>query len=409
MLSRNIDFFNWSKKDKGITLVMLFVFVPMVFKLISPFFIVLGLGQYTTIIMPSILIIGLLYSYNHFLSKISAVTIVLYLMFAVFVFLSIVVYPLSANYITNNYTRFIFGTVPYFFIGLAIDYESQKNIFKLVARSGILIQIFWQFCILVGLAEVERAEDGSLGEQMGVAYSLLFPLCVTIFNALETKSKIDFCLSIVGFVLLLFMGTRGPIIIFLFFLILYFTCFASYKTNKYLKKILSLIIGLFAMRISFIIIKLFMPIAVLLGFSTRILDSFENNEMTDLNNSSYRDEFYSSVWEKIVEDPTGLGYGLGSDRNFTPNGVYVHNFELELLCEFGLIGGGIILLMLISLCANCIRRLKGSGSLTFWFILFCCGVGSLQFSHSWLSFPMFFIFLGYSFSILRKKSYKTIN
>ena len=137
MLSRYIDFFNWSKKDKGITLVMLFVFVPMIFKLISPFFIVLGFAQYTTIIMPLILIIGLLYSFNHFLSKISAVTIVLYLMFAVFVFLSIIVYPMSANFITSSYTSFVFGTVPFFFIGLAIDYESQKNIFKFVARTGI--------------------------------------------------------------------------------------------------------------------------------------------------------------------------------------------------------------------------------------------------------------------------------
>ena len=49
----------------GFRLVLMVVFIPILFKLISPAFILLGLGAYTYIIMPTLLTIGIIISIKY--------------------------------------------------------------------------------------------------------------------------------------------------------------------------------------------------------------------------------------------------------------------------------------------------------------------------------------------------------
>lgn len=392
------------KKSPGIALVFLVIFVPMTFKLISPVFILAGLGGYTDIIMPSLLVIGLLLSLRYFASFVKIQDVFFYLFFAVFLFFSPLVYPLSEEFVSDNYSKFIFQVVPYFFLGLSLRYDRNIDIFRFVSRTGLFIQLFWQFCLLVGLADVDRADDGSLGEQMGIAYGFLFSLFLEIIYAIEDKRRIDIILSIIGTLLLFFMGTRGPIIVYLFFVAGYLIIVYDFKQNNLIKKLLIGIVAAIIIRSSKFLLLLIMPFATSLGFSTRVFDSFLGNEMFEIENSSYRDDFYFGIWSKIINDPTYLGYGFGADRLFTPNGVYTHNFELEILCQFGIIGGGLIIICLLIMFLNCYFRLKGTREVSFWFALLCCGLGSLQLSQSYISYPLFFVLLGYCISVFRYSS-----
>ncbi len=390
-----------SNKDKGIALVFLVAFVPLTFKLFSPFFIIAGLGSYTGIIMPTLLIIGLFLSLGYFVSNIRFIHVVFYVTLSLFVLLSSFFYPISKDFVDKNATIFIFQVVPYLFIGLSLDYSRNKDIIGLVARIGLFIQLLWQFCILAGLVEYERADDGSLGEQMGVAYGFLFPLFVMIIQMAEQRSILDIVLLIIGIIMLFLMGTRGPIIVFLLFVVGYFILFKHYKRGNAFKKALIVVsFGVILMLGDAFMLRI-IPYASDLGFSTRVFDSFLGNQMLDISNSSYRDDFYYGIWGKIINDPTGFGYGWGSDRLFTPSRNYTHNFELEILCQFGYIGGGVLLLALIALFIYCVKKLKGKESLSFWFVMLCCGLGSLQFSYSYINYPLFFVFLGYCFSIIR--------
>lgn len=388
----------------GFRLVLMVVFIPILFKLISPAFILLGLGAYTYIIMPTLLTIGIIISIKYLASNIRVGDVVLYFCFGIIIYISKWIYPLSVDFIDEHYFHFIFQVVPYYFVGLSIKYDSQVKDFQLIARLGIIINIFWQLCLALGLAKVERAEDGSLGEQMGIAYSLLFPLLLTIVSAIEKGMAIDKTLAIIGTMMLFVLGTRGPIIILLTFLAVYLVCVKKYERNSKLKKtLIALAIG-----ISFVLIKpllgFFMPFASAFGFSTRVFDSFLSNEMLDINNSSYRDEFYLNVWLKTLEDPTGFGYGFGSDRLFTPNGVYTHNLALELLCQFGIIGGSILIILLIFMIVFTFVKIKNYRGRLFSLIMLFCAIGSLQFSQSWITFPLFFVYIGYMVSIIRNNT-----
>jgi len=389
-----------SAKDKGIALVFLVTFVPLTFKLFSPFFIIAGLGGYTDIIMPALLIIGLIMSLGYFISNIRFVHIVFYVALSLFIFLSSEFYPLSKDFVDKNAANFIFQVIPYLFIGLSLDYSRNKQIIGVVAKIGLIIQVLWQFCILAGLVEYERAADGSLGEQMGVAYGFLFPLFVMVIQAADQRSAFNTVLLIIGIIMLFLMGTRGPIIIFLLFIVGYFLLFKHYEKRNLLKKFLIGVSFGIVLVLGDKILLSIIPYASNLGFSTRVFDSFLGNEMLDISNSSYRDDYYYGIWDKIINDPTGFGYGWGSDRLFTPSGKYTHNFELEILCQFGYIGGGILLIALIALFIYCVKILKGKESLAFWFVMLCCSIGSLQFSYSYISYPLFFVFLGYCFSII---------
>ena len=81
------------KRGPGIALVFLVIFVPMTFKLISPVFILAGLGEYTDLIMPALMIIGLFLSIRYFVSFIRFPDVLFYALFALFILGSPNLYP----------------------------------------------------------------------------------------------------------------------------------------------------------------------------------------------------------------------------------------------------------------------------------------------------------------------------
>ena len=84
--------------------------------------------------------------------------------------------------------------------------------------------------------------------------------------------------------------------------------------------------------------------------------------MISLEESSGRDSIYEGMLEAIKNDTTGFGYGIGGDRLFSASNGYAHNFEIEILVQFGCIGGGILLLLLAILFLNTYYKSKKTSS-----------------------------------------------
>lgn len=400
LLSNLTGLSNLSLQDKGIALVFLIIFAPLTYKLLSIFFIISGLGSYTASINGILFCIGLILSLKYFIGHVKQGDILFYLFIAIFVYFSPLLYPQTEEFVNKSFHDFILYVVPFYFIGLSLDYNRNRILLRFAARMGMYIQIFWEACMLLGLVEIERGESGTIDEQMQSAYAILFPLIFLIIEALHSHKKIDVILSIVGFLLLFFMGTRGPILVFIFFLMIYFILFRTYKNNCLKKVGILLLLGLFYVFLV-PIMMLLSVLALRFGFSTRVFDSMLGNSMVNLEESSGRDGIYESMISAIKNDSTGLGYGFGGDRLFSASHGYAHNFELEIFTQFGFIGGGLIILLLLFLFARCLNKTKGSIISEIWFALFCSGFISLQFSMSWIIHPTFFILLGYSVSILR--------
>ena len=126
-------------------------------------------------------------------------------------------------------------------------------------------------------------------------------------------------------------------------------------------------------------------------------------QMADMESASNRDIFYDAVWKAINNDPSGFGYGWGGDRLHTPTGGYAHNLELELLCQFGYIGGSLLLLVLFVIVLRSLVKAIKSNTVSFWYAMLCGGVLSLQLSDTYITNNLFFVFVGYVVMISRQK------
>lgn len=384
-----------SSRDVGRILLYLVAFVPYIYKLISPFFILAGLSSLTVIIMPTLVFLGIVMCWPNLKVAMSPAGVTAYLLITILLAFSPVVHIDIIPFFEKNYLTFIFTVLPFLFVGLLIDYERDWKILRFVSRMGVLVQLFWQTCLLLGLVETDLGSEESLGEQMESAYQLLFPIVLLMISISREKTLIDLILGIIGTILLFFMGARGPIVVFLVFLLGYLVIFKSYKTYAFFKKCGVIIcFGIICYFLQEILLSI-LPWAESLGFSTRVFDSILNNQMVSLEDSSNRDSFYGSVFRAIFADSTGFGYGWGGDRLFTPTKGYAHNLELELLCQFGYIGGSILLFCILWFTFRRYRYSKKEKTETVWYALFCCGFMALQFSYTYVQYPLFFVFLGY--------------
>lgn len=95
------------------------------------------------------------------------------------------------------------------------------------------------------------------------------------------------------------MGARGPIVVYAIFVVGYFVFFRQYNKYALLKR--GIAITLFAAFYYYmeLIILAILPIAMTLGFSTRVFDSILDDKMVNMEESSNRDNFYASVIEEI--------------------------------------------------------------------------------------------------------------
>lgn len=398
-----------SRIEKGYFLIYLVTFVPLIYKFISPFFIISGLGSLTVIINPIIFIVGLILAFADIKKRIRSTDVIFYFLVIILIFFSSLINSDVSDFFADNAWNFISGVLPYIFIGLTLDYRKHRAILKSVAKLGILVQVFLQTLMLLGLVEHENyGVDDTLGEQMGFAYALLFPTVYILSEAMDEKRFDSILYSIIGVLLLLFMGTRGPIVVLAAFIVI--NLLVLQKSKNYGIIVKGIVFVLFILLYLYIdvILEFMLPITLALGFSTRIFNSLLNNEMVSMDASSGREDFYGAVW-RAIENDHGFGYGWGSDRLFTPDGGYAHNFELEILCQFGLIGGGVLLLLLLLLIIrSCIASSRKS-NIMLWVIMLCTGFLSLQLSGSYITTPLFFIMVGYMTGIKRAVNNEQLN
>jgi hypothetical protein len=113
---------------------------------------------------------------------------------------------------------------------------------------------------------------------------------------------------------------------------------------------------------------------------------------------------FSIIWNSVLNSPF-VGYGIYGDRIIL-DGIYCHNFFLEIFCDFGLFFGSVIILLLSFVI---IRAFLSSDSENKKLLLmfFCYCFIPLMVSLSYLAFPQFGIFIGFLF--LNQKSNRKIN
>lgn len=301
---------------------------------------------------------------------------------------------------------FLFCGPYYFFSQCVTDYDSFYETLKTVAFIFIII-CFTQIIIFPFTSTIKYSQD--------IGYYSLFPFIVFLTNIYSERSfrtkTISICLTIISLFFVLSSGSRGPLLCCIIGAI--FTHFLLSKSKN--TKIVTVILIL----LSFVVYKFF-----LIEILSYILDIFEKLNMStrvveglllgDIVEDDARDILKEIAWN-YANDHFFVGSGFFNDRLYIYNASldnsldttaafsgYCHNFFYEILMQFGMMSGIVILIYFAYINYKVITNSQLSFQLHFYIICLTIGLLPLLVSRSWLTFPYFYLFFGL-ISVLKNK------
>lgn len=285
----------------------------------------------------------------------------------------------------------VFPLFRFFIVGLFLipDEESVDLMGKISCISIFVESIFIWFIL--------RGSDMQNNDDMSRAYFLLLTVLFAVNYAYDKRTFWGLAASAVGILALLSMGTRGPIMITLAFFAAKIYQTSTKKGKGTIVIIVILLLMWFVNSSLWNAFLLFLrDIISTIGLSTRIIDYTIQGET--LSNYSERDEIFDVVISKIHERPL-TGWGLYGEWQFV--GWSAHNMYLEILQNYGVFIGGIILLWMFYIAIKAFFTTK-SIPVRSLVLMFICNVFVRGFfGGTFLSFPTF-LMIGYCLQICRK-------
>lgn len=342
---------------------------------------------------------GILFSLSYFKKTLRVIDIIVYLIIVAYYYLNMVIFPANKEVLSELSFLCLIHSVPLFLIGLSLNVEKSYNYLRFISGLSIIVLAVVLF-LMGGVREYELTGDE--GEGMVKAYALLPCLLFIVWDTLRTPNIVNTIISLLGVIILFSLGTRGPIVCLLAFIVLFLLLFKEYKhpiRNRILVFCAGGVLYTFLTPILLAVQGLLMSV----GASTRIVNTLLEDTFDD---SHGRDDISSFMWGEIMKDPWS-GHGLAGDRVTGHWASWSHNFALEIFMAFGLALGCVILGVLLWMLIKIVIKDIHSVHTQFTILLFCSSVMMLMFSSSFLQEPMIYLFIGYMVNILRKNS--TIN
>lgn len=188
-------------------------------------------------------------------------------------------------------------------------------------------------------------EHAKLTYSVAFGYEVLVFATVFLYSALKYKSKADWIGAGLSTLMILVGGSRGPIIFIGLTGIIYIL--VELKDSKYKWRLLAAIAALLIlMKLFFVrIITFCSAIMGRFGMSSRFFDKLLADDIT---NDSGRDKIWGAAISMIKEKPLGYGaYGARHRIFYYIAAGYPHNIVLEILIEFGVVFGGLLLLIML--------------------------------------------------------------
>ncbi|MBO5896249.1 MAG: O-antigen ligase family protein [Clostridia bacterium] len=354
------------------------------------------IGFLAELLIPMSIILSAMACLPWFLRHIRGRDLAVYICAVLIVLFSMVLHPITVDYLQEEWWRILIAAVPMYFIGVSFSLEDSKN--DLFWCS--LFSVLGMFAFRLYLLNSGRALEN---DDMEAAYRMLPSIMYLIYYASVKKQVIYIAIAGVLSTVILIFGTRGPIVCMLVYVAL-LTIYYSFKSRN-LKKLLILLI-IFAIVLSvFIFDTLFIEVSSALskvferiGFSTRIFNFIIEG---DIIASKGRESLAKQAIEAIIENPM-WGYGVTADRAMF--GIYPHNMFLEILCQYGIVFGSLLIItMLVITVIALLKSRKNTRRFTFGLMLVSIVFVKLMISSTYTIEPLLYFMLGYFVLILRKK------
>lgn len=301
--------------------------------------------------------------------------------------LSCIIYPQNEKYIidSNNFWNTIFPCLRWYIVGLIIvpDRAAMDLLGKV---SCMAVAVETAFLILYMIPNGLVVSD-----DMSRAYQLL-PNIMLVFNyAFNSKKIFAWIFSLIGLLYLLSLGTRGPFLILIAYVVIKLLRSSGGSTSQS-KKILSILgigvvgVGISIPTVRLVLLKSLRQVVEWTGLSTRVVDFMLDGSLVSY--TSGRENLYEVALQKIQERPL-LGYGIYGEWQWF--GWNVHNMYLELWVHFGIILGSVLLIWCIALVAKSYFKTNSSDSKDLISIFSCFVFLRGIFGGSYLMYGMFFL------------------
>lgn len=282
--------------------------------------------------------------------------VALYVGVGLFFLITLAIHPNYEEY----YTRDVFGAVYavfrpdtgalFGFLGIYLckDFKQIKKVL-LIAAYVLLIYGIYQVVIARSRGYWEaysyQGEREQLDYNLGVGYSLMF-CCIMFFNSFlsDRKRWYDLVLTLIAFILVLTEGSRGAIICFVVYVVLY--CFFQIKNMSLAKKLLIgvLLIGAYVILANAWTDILSWVINILSGMNieSRTIEMLLNNTLTSDNG---RERIAELAWSTIEQQGFFGNGAFGSRWVIAPSYYwgYPHSIFLEFVIDYGWMIGCILL------------------------------------------------------------------
>lgn len=289
----------------------------------------------------------------------------------------------GAIFAKNNLVSFFIQTFPAIYLGYAVkEFEHLERVLILLARVVTVAVLIW--CILV-IGAVN--DDEVLQSYMAMSYSFL-PCCmICTYSAFKEKNITNILFFVLSLVLVVILGTRGPMLFACIFVCLCILRYSSQRNRVFICIGLLVSVGIF--------VYYFMDIVQWL-YDFSLERGIRNNGLhkilyaKDITNG--RTDLYAVCIEKLKDAPI-LGRGIYADRKYI--GGYVHLLPLELCLNFGLVIGTILFIALMGRCFYVLS--KSDQNDIKWLLIisaFFIGVCKLFASGSYLEEPYFYLLIG---------------
>ena len=388
--------------DKKISIVILSSTVILTFQ-----FVVLmsfnlmgsGLGSIVQTFSKGLVAMLLLYTFPIILRRSFGLFMAVYYI-AIFIFsLHYLVFPENREYILDIIFPFFFMCLPIFIYARSL---SNWDIFKqMMNKASVIIFVLG---LLLGIQII--LGTASVGDySMTLSYYMLLPSIIFIDKLLDQFSTSALVISILSILIIISIGSRGAIMCICVFVLLKFI-----KPNSE--------IPFTKPRVFFYIVIFVTSIFIFLNFKGILLAINNLLENYGIHSRSIRlflapdvslsgrEGIYEDALSAIRDHPY-LGVGIAGDRQIT-NGVYAHNFLLEVLLNFGVVLGFLLLVFLLIVIIRMLI-IKDLGTYNMMIIWISTGLVSLFVSGSYLSELNFWIFLGLILSYYKQESLKKLD
>ena len=313
--------------------------------------------------------------------------------FLLFTILSILVtcflHPENSEFIfdSNNFWNTIFPCLRWFLIGIIIlPNKKTIDLIGKVSCVAVLIETLFLFLYM-------RPRGLLVEDDMNRSYQLLINVLFVVNYAVNKKRIIPWLFAIMGFLYLLFLGTRGPLVISFVFLVLKILTSIDIKIGFkvfFAFLVCSIIIVFITPSLFQIILPPINSLLKVFGFSTRVFDSFLYEKVSSSFDSG-RSDLYSELFSLIIQKPL-FGYGVYGEWQFVHWNA--HNFYIEILFHFGFVIGIPFLLWIFWIVLHDFFSTPNRFAKEL-ILLFACNVFVRGFfGGSWLSFA-FFLLIGF--------------